>query len=126
MRRWKQRGALAALASFAAGCLGVADVSRGEAHALVAAGALLLDVRSPAEFAERHPTEAVNIPLDQLPSRLRELGPRGRPIVVYCHTGMRAIVATRRLRAAGFAATRNLGPMGRWYAERVGPPATFE
>jgi phage shock protein E len=90
------------------------DVTGAEAHRLVEAGARLVDVRTPAEFAASHLDGAVNLPLGVLESRLHDLEPREQPIVVYCASGMRSRRAAERLRRAGFSMVRNLGPMSRW------------
>jgi NADPH-dependent 2,4-dienoyl-CoA reductase/sulfur reductase-like enzyme/rhodanese-related sulfurtransferase len=66
----------------------------------------LLDVRHPAELAVEGVPGAVNIPLDQLRTRLAEL-PRDREIHVICRSGQRAYYATRILLQNGFMA-RNL------------------
>jgi len=49
----------------------------------------LVDVRSPSEFASGHIPGAVNIPMDQIESRLDDLRP-GSPIVLICQMGKRA------------------------------------
>jgi rhodanese-related sulfurtransferase len=67
----------------------------------------LVDVRTPLEFAAGHIPDAVNIPVDDLRSRLGEL-PRDREIAVYCQVGQRGYLATRILRQAGFGAV-NVG-----------------
>jgi NADPH-dependent 2,4-dienoyl-CoA reductase/sulfur reductase-like enzyme/rhodanese-related sulfurtransferase len=67
----------------------------------------LVDVRTPQEFAAGHIPDAVNIPVDDLRSRLGEL-PRDRKIAVYCQVGQRGYLATRILRQAGFDAV-NIG-----------------
>jgi NADPH-dependent 2,4-dienoyl-CoA reductase/sulfur reductase-like enzyme/rhodanese-related sulfurtransferase len=68
---------------------------------------MLLDVRTEQEFASGHLPGAVNIPVDDLRSRLGEL-PRERAIAAYCQVGQRGYLATRILRQAGFAAS-NIG-----------------
>jgi phage shock protein E len=87
-------------------------IDGAEAHRLVAAGALLLDVRSPDEFSDGHIEGAVNIPVDQVDARLSSL-PRDKPIVVYCAMGSRSARAATLLAAAGFD-VKNLGPMASW------------
>jgi NADPH-dependent 2,4-dienoyl-CoA reductase/sulfur reductase-like enzyme/rhodanese-related sulfurtransferase len=67
----------------------------------------LLDVRTPQEYAAGHVPGAVNVPVDELRSRLGEL-PRDRPIAAYCQVGQRGYLATRILRQTGFAAA-NVG-----------------
>ena len=67
----------------------------------------LLDVRTPQEFDSGHIPGAVNIPVDDLRSRLNEL-PRSRTIAAYCQVGQRGYLATRILLQAGFSAA-NIG-----------------
>jgi rhodanese-related sulfurtransferase len=74
---------------------------------LAGGGYVLLDVRTPAEFAAGHIPGAVNIPVDELRHRLDEL-PRDRPVAAYCQVGQRGYLATRVLLAAGFKAA-NVG-----------------
>ncbi len=71
---------------------------------------LLLDVRHPAELAVEQVQGALNIPLDQLRSRLDEL-PRDREIHVICRSGQRAYYATRILLQNGFKARTLSGGM---------------
>ncbi len=67
----------------------------------------LVDVRTPQEFSKGHIPGAVNIPVDEMRSRLDEL-PRGRQIAAYCQVGQRGYLATRILLQAGFPAA-NIG-----------------
>ena len=90
------------------------DISSAEAHRLVAAGARLLDVRTAGEFAGRHIDGALNIPVQELESRVGEVGPRDKPVVVYCLSGARSARAVGILKAAGFSTVRNLGSFTRW------------
>ncbi len=85
-----------------------------EARTLVAKGARLLDVRSAGEFGAGHLPGAVNVPLSELSSRLSEVGPKDRPIVVYCRSGARSASAAGILRKAGFSSVHDLGPISRW------------
>ncbi len=63
----------------------------------------LLDVRTSKEFAAGHIPESVNIPVDELRSRLSEL-PTDSEIAAYCKVGQRGYVATRILRQNGLDA----------------------
>lgn len=90
------------------------DVTSQQARQLVQAGARLVDVRTPAEFTAGHIPGAVNIPLQQLDSRLGELHPKDQAVVLYCRSGNRSGTAARVLKSAGFAAVHDLGPMSRW------------
>jgi len=87
---------------------------REKAHQMVAEGARLLDVRTPREFASGHIDGAVNIPLQELPDRFQEIGPRSTPVVVYCAQGPRSAMAEQFLRTQGFAQVQNLGGMRNW------------
>ena len=67
----------------------------------------LLDVRPRDEFAAGHLPQAVNIPLRDLPRRLREL-PRDRVVIAYCRGAycVLAFEAVALLRKRGFTAMR--------------------
>ncbi len=90
-----------------------ADVLRGDmpvAHWGEASGAILLDVREPAELQVEAVEGAVNIPLRQLRERLAEL-PKDREIHVICRSGQRAYYATRVLLQNGYQAQNLSGGM---------------
>ena len=76
--------------------------------ALLAAGAQVVDVRSPAEFAAGHHEGSRNIPLDTLSSPIGALD-QGRPVVVCCASGTRSGIALRILRKKGFKQVVNAG-----------------
>lgn len=66
----------------------------------VAKGALLVDVRSPEEFASGSVKGAVNIPLDEVESRVNEF--KGKPsVIVFCRSGNRSGQAKSILESAG-------------------------
>ena len=65
-------------------------------------GALVVDVRTPSEFAGGHYAGAVNLPLDQIHQRFGELGDGKKPVVVYCHSGRRSAMAKSMLLKHGF------------------------
>jgi len=80
----------------------------------------ILDVRTPKEFAEGHVPGAVNIPYDQVESRLGEI-PKDDEIVLYCHSGRRAGLAAETLAANGYAKLAHLeGDMQGW--QKAGRP----
>lgn len=82
------------------------------ARQMVEGGALLLDVRTPAEFASGHLDGAVNIPVQELSARAGEVA-RGRPVVVYCRSGRRSADAKRILEARGHEVL-DIGAMGNY------------
>lgn len=85
-----------------------------QAREKVKAGAVLLDVRTPDEYRAGHLEGAVNIPVQELPRRISEVGAPEEPVVVYCAAGMRAAAACELLRRAGFKEVFNLGSMSAW------------
>lgn len=82
---------------------------------------LVLDVRTPAEYAGGCIPGAVNVPIDDLRNRLAEI-PREKPIVTYCQVGMRGYLATRILLQSGFAVS-NLSGGYRTYLLYSSPPS---
>jgi phage shock protein E len=98
--------ALAVLISTAAFAGDVPGMSDEALLARMAGGdkaTVVLDVRTPKEFAEGHVPGAVNISHDELEGRLSELdADRDRDGVVYCHSGRRAGLALGMLEKAGF------------------------
>ncbi|MDQ2637740.1 MAG: rhodanese-like domain-containing protein [Actinomycetota bacterium] len=78
----------------------------------------IVDVRNPGEAAAGTIPNAVEIPVGQLPGRLRELDP-AKPTVVYCAGGYRSSVAASLLRHNGFADVSDiLGGFGAWEESR--------
>ena len=79
---------------------------------------LVLDVRSPEEFVAGHVPGAVNIPHDQLASRLDAL-PKDKDIVLYCRSGRRAQLAADVLAGNGYTRLQHLeGDMLAWTGTR--------
>jgi rhodanese-related sulfurtransferase len=77
---------------------------------------LLLDVRTPEEFAGGHIAGARNIALQALPKRLAEV-PRDRPVVIYCRSGNRSKQAMRLMKQAGYSDLYDLGGIMQWSAQ---------
>ena len=68
---------------------------------------LLLDVRTADEYSLGTLPNAINIPVDELRTRLSEL-PKDKPIVVSCAVGLRGYLAYRILTQHGFKNVKNL------------------
>jgi NADPH-dependent 2,4-dienoyl-CoA reductase/sulfur reductase-like enzyme/peroxiredoxin family protein/TusA-related sulfurtransferase/rhodanese-related sulfurtransferase len=88
-----------------------AQVRWSEVARLKAAGAFILDVRTPEEFALGHIEGATNISNTVIRSRLAEV-PRDRFILLYCGVGIRGYLAERILRQDGWTKLANLS--GGW------------
>jgi phage shock protein E len=83
-------------------------------------GALVVDVRSEAEFRERHLPGAVNIPLDRLGEEITRRAPnKEQPLLLHCLSGARSGVGASRLKRLGYQHVFNLGSYGR--AEAILP-----
>jgi len=80
---------------------------------------LILDVRSPEEYVGGHVPGAINIPYDQLGSRLAEISShKSKDVVLYCKGGGRAGIAAKTLQAAGFSKLLHLdGDMDGWISK---------
>jgi rhodanese-related sulfurtransferase len=77
---------------------------------------LLIDVRTPEEFASGHIQNAVNISVETLPARLDEV-PGGTPVVVYCRSGNRSASAAQILTENGYQQVYDLGGIKDWVAQ---------
>ncbi len=76
----------------------------------VSNGAFLVDVRTPAEFADGHVKGSVNIPLDRIQHQLSKF--KGKQnIVVFCRSGARSAQAKNVLEQNGF---KNVVNGGSW------------
>jgi phage shock protein E len=71
---------------------------------LIARGAKIIDVRSPAEFRGGHVAGSVNIPLDRIRSEVASLKKAGKPVILCCASGMRSGNATSILQGEGIDA----------------------
>ena len=76
---------------------------------LLRRGAVVLDVRSPAEFAAGARPGSLNIPLGELDARAGELD-ASKPVIVCCASGTRSAMAAAVLARRGFKEVVNAGP----------------
>jgi phage shock protein E len=116
------RIAIVLLVSFASGIVNAADVAQIKPETLLERSAkqdhslVILDVRTPEEFAAGHVPGAINIPHDKLESRIDELlGAKNKDVVLYCRSGRRAGLAAETLSLHGFDKLLHLeGDMQKW------------
>lgn len=92
----------------------IGKVAPERAKELVAAGAKLVDVRTAGEHASGHIPGSLNIPVSDLSGRIKELGDKSKPVVVYCASGMRSASAVSLLKRSGFTEVYDLGAGSRW------------
>jgi len=72
-------------------------------------GAIILDVRSPGEYAGGHIDGSMNIPVDKLKSNLQLFKDKNKPIITCCASGMRSRMAKGILTSNGFTGVYNGG-----------------
>ena len=87
------------------------------ARLFAAGGAILLDVRTPAEFEDIHVPQATNVPLDRLETSRLD---KSQKFFVICRSGGRGAKACTELQEAGFDAANVEGGTLAW--ERAGLP----
>lgn len=100
---------IAAAMLFSFGCIEQGGTQSAAVQDKINQGALVVDVRTPQEFAVTHYPGAVNIPLQDINARINEFGDRNRPIVVYCRSGNRSSQAKAILEDHGFTDVINGG-----------------
>lgn len=72
--------------------------------ALIDAGAVIIDVRSPEEFAKGHIKGSRNIPLQLISSKTPSLLKEGKPVITCCRSGARSAAAQSLLFSSGIEA----------------------
>jgi rhodanese-related sulfurtransferase len=72
-------------------------------------GAIIIDVRSPGEFAGGHIKGSKNIPLSEIGSKINEIKKLNKPVIACCASGMRSSQATSILKQNGIDAINGGG-----------------
>ena len=79
----------------------ITDIDWNKALEMSKAGAVLIDVRTPAEVAEGMAPGAINIPLQEIEQRLAEF-PKDKDLLIYCRSGKRSMAASNFLIENGY------------------------
>jgi len=83
-----------------------------------ASGYIILDVRTPEEFAEKHIPGARNIPNETIGTEeIPELPDKNQLILVYCRSGNRSKQASEKLAALGYTNIVEFGGINDWPGE---------
>ena len=83
-------------------------------------GYIILDVRTPEEFAERHIPGAINIPNETISAEeIPELPNKDQLILVYCRSGNRSKQASEKLAALGYTNIVEFGGINDWPGETI-------
>jgi len=90
------------------------QISSDAAQSHLKNGALLIDVRTPAEYASGHLPNAINIPLDQIEANIpRRVQDKNKVLLLHCQSGMRSGMAKSKLKKLGYPNSFNLGSYAR-------------
>ena len=92
----------------------ISMISPDAAKEAIKKGALVIDVRSPEEYASRHLAGTLNIPLGDLSARIATVCPdKNRVILLHCLSGGRSGMGVGTLKSLGYSNAQNLGSYGR-------------
>ena len=82
---------------------------------------IILDVRRPDEFAEKHIPNAINVPNETIGEEaIPELPDKYQLILVYCRSGNRSKQASKKLAEMGYTNVYEFGGINDWPGETVG------
>ena len=82
---------------------------------------IILDVRTPEEFAEKHIPNAINVPNETIgENEIPELTRKDQMILVYCRSGNRSKQASEKLVKLGYTNIYEFGGINDWTGETVG------
>lgn len=88
----------------------VGQISAKDAKGYLAQGALVVDVRTNAEFQAGHLPQAIHIPLDEVETLAgRRVQDKSQVLLLHCQSGTRSAVARRKLMQMGYSNVYNLG-----------------
>ncbi len=85
------------------------DIDQGLEACRATPGAVLLDVRTPEEYAEGHIPGGRNVPLQRLDAVESAVKSKDTPLFVYCLSGARSRQAVSMLRSRGYTNVQNIG-----------------
>ena len=100
--------------------LGYTQISTDEAVTMMAEedGYVILDVRTPEEFQEKHIAGAINIPNEEIGTEpIDQLADLDQLILVYCRSGNRSKQASEKLAALGYTNVYEFGGINDWTGE---------
>ena len=81
-------------------------------------GYIILDVRTPEEFADKHIPGAINVPNETIGTEeISELPDKNQMILVYCRSGNRSKQASEKLAALGYTNIVEFGGINSWPGE---------
>ena len=120
MRRMIAIALLILLPLASATAAGYRRVSQEEAMRIMEkeSGYVILDVRTPSEYSEKHIKGAINIPNETIGKKeIPELPDRSQLILVYCRSGNRSRQASAKLASKGYTNVVEFGGIMTWKGE---------
>lgn len=85
------------------------NIDQGVEAFQAAPGGVLLDVRTPGEFAQGHIPGSVNLDVSEIAQAAERFPQKDTPLFVYCHSGARSGQAVMMLRQMGYTNAVNIG-----------------
>ncbi len=86
-----------------------ANINKGLEEWKAGKDAVLLDVRSNAEYKDGHIPGSVNIPLNDISKASSRFSDKNTPLFVHCLSGARSSQAVQALKKQGFTNVKNIG-----------------
>ncbi len=96
-------------------CSKISDEDLTIAREAIKNGGIIIDVRTPEEFNEKHIKGSINVPIDSIMKNGINV-PKDREIVLYCRTGSRSAVVAKALKKSGWS-VYDVATQGEWERE---------
>jgi len=94
-----------------------ADINTGLIEFKETERAVLLDVRTPMEYAQGHIPGSINVPLQGIDKAAEVVEDKDVPVFVYCYSGSRSHHATALLEEMGYCNVKNIGGIASYTGE---------
>jgi phage shock protein E len=91
------------------GLLSILGLGSGKIKEALRKGAIIIDVRTAAEYDRGHIPDAVNIPVDRINISIQRIKAAKKPVVLCCNSGTRSSTALQLLKAQGIKKVYNAG-----------------
>lgn len=101
------------------GWLSGMDINSGVEEYRATEGAMLLDVRTPAEYATGHVDGSRNIPLDNIAKVLNTVNDKATPLYIHCQSGARSASAASFLKRNGYTNVKDIGGIAGYRGKQV-------
>ncbi len=91
------------------GLLSLLGLGSGKIKEALQKGAIIIDVRSAAEYDRGHIPDALNIPVDRINISIQRIKAAKKPVVLCCNSGVRSSNGLQLLKAQGIKEVYNGG-----------------